>query len=81
MSYIGRNSKPEPTSSAIPTDAEMFFLLEPLYTIRLSQLGEEKRITEEYSKSLENMMKSEDCSNGMLAFAIIDNFDKDEYNI
>jgi hypothetical protein len=53
----------------------------PIYEIRLKQLTEEKRILDEQSVSLKKMIESEDVSNSLLAFTIIDNFDKDEYSI
>ena len=62
-------------------DCLLHWILLPLYEIRLKQLIEQKRIPDEQSGSLKKMIESKDVSNGLLAFTIIDNFDKDEYSI
>lgn len=79
MSFFSRKKKENDTE--VMSDNDIHFALFPLYEIRLKQLLEEKRISDEQADSLQTMIESEDVSNGLLAFTVIDNFDKDEYSI
>jgi hypothetical protein len=79
MSFFSRQKKEN--DAEVMSDNDIHFALFPLYEIRLKQLVEEKRISDEQADSLQKMIESEDVSNGLLAFTVIDNFDKDEYSI